>query len=95
MDEFYSEMRSTVEDIKTSNVKSGNHDSSILQTYFPNLFAEALVPINLIRWPSFTAGSALSSDMPELGDKIRTPFVNLVVTKEYLETSSGGTDFGK
>lgn len=45
MDEFYTEMRSTLEDIKTSNFKSENHDSSILQTYFPNMFAEALVPI--------------------------------------------------
>jgi hypothetical protein len=65
MDEFYTEMRSTLEDIKTSNFKSENHDSSILQTYFPNMFAEALVPINPIRWPSFIAGSAISSDMPE------------------------------
>jgi hypothetical protein len=59
------------------------------------MFAEALVPVNPIRWPSFIAGSALSSEMPELGDKIKTPFENLVVAKEYLETSQRGTDFGK
>ena len=29
----------------------------------------------------------MSSDMPELGDKLQTPFNNLVVAKEYLETS--------
>ena len=88
MDEFFTEMRSTLDDIKTSNLASETHDSNgILQTYFPNMFAEALVPINPIRWPSFTAGSTLSSDMSELGDKIKTPLENLVVAKEYLETS--------
>jgi len=36
-------MRSTLDDIKTSNLASENHDSNgILQTYFPNMFAEAL-----------------------------------------------------
>jgi hypothetical protein len=29
----------------------------------------------------------MSSDMPEIGDKLKTPFENLVVAKEYLETS--------
>lgn len=88
MDEFFTEMRSTLENIKTSNLSSEAHDSNgILQTYFPNMFAEALVPINPVRWPSFTAGSALLSDMPELGDKIKTPLENLVVVKKYLETS--------
>jgi len=96
MDDFFTEMRSALEDIKTSNLASETHDStSILQTYFPNMFAEALVPVNPIRWPSFIAGSASSSEMPELGDKIKTPFENLVVAKEYLETSQRGTDFGK
>lgn len=87
MDDFFTEMKSTLEYIETSNFKPKSHDSSILQTYFPNMFAEALVPLNPMRWPSFTAGSAMSSDMPEFGDKIKTPFENLVVAKEYLETS--------
>jgi hypothetical protein len=51
------------------------------------MFAEALVPINPVRLPYFTAGSVLSSDMSELGDKIQTPLENLVVAKESLETS--------
>jgi hypothetical protein len=82
-------MRPTLEDIETSNFKPETirQDSNILQEYFPNMFAEALVPANPIRWPSFIAGSALSSDMTEFGDKIKTPFQNLVVAKEYLETS--------
>jgi hypothetical protein len=47
MDDFFTEMRSTLEDIKTSNLASKTHDSNdILQTYFPSMFAEALVPIN-------------------------------------------------
>ena len=44
------------------------------------MFAEALVPINPHRWPAFV----LASEMPELGDRIKTPFENLVVAKEYL-----------
>jgi hypothetical protein len=88
MDDFFAEMRSTLDDRKTSNLGPETHYSyGILQRYFPNIFAEALVPINPIRWPSDTAGSALSSDMPALGNKIKTPFENLVVAKEYLETS--------
>ena len=83
MDEFYTEMRMTLEDIETSN----SQRSTILEKYFPNMFAEALVPINPIRWPAFLAGSASISEMPELSEKLRTPFENLVVAKEYLETS--------
>lgn len=51
------------------------------------IFAEALVPVNPHRWPAFTAGSAMASDMPDLKDKLQTPFDNLRVAKEYLETS--------
>lgn len=46
MDDFYTEMRSILDDVKTSNIRQ---DSSILQEYFPNLFAEALVPVNPMR----------------------------------------------
>jgi len=58
-----------------------------MQPYFPNMFAEALIPVNPIRLPAYVAGSAMSSDMPEFSDKIKTPFENLIVAKEYLETS--------
>lgn len=88
MDDFFTEMKSTLDEIETSNLASETHNSNgVLETYFPNVFIEALVPINPMRWPCYTAGSILSSDMTELGDKIRTPFENLVVAKEYLETS--------
>jgi hypothetical protein len=83
MDDFYAEMKMTLDDIETSN----SQRSTILEEYFPNLFAEALVPINPTRWPAFLAGSASASDMSELSEKLRTPFENLVVAKEYLETS--------
>ena len=44
MDDFFTEMMSTLQDIKTSNLASENHDSNgILETYFPNIFAEALM----------------------------------------------------
>ena len=55
-----------------------------LAQYFPNLFADGLAPLNPRRWPAFIAGSAAASEMPELSDKIQTPFNNLVVAKEYL-----------
>ena len=51
------------------------------------MYAEALVPINPRRWPAFDAGSAMASDMPDIGDKIKTPLENLLVAKEYLETA--------
>lgn len=52
-----------------------------------SIFAEALVPINPCRWPAFTAGSSMSCEMPDIEDKIKTPFENLRVAKEYLETA--------
>ena len=58
-----------------------------LAQWFPNLFADALVPVNPIRWPASITGSAMASNMPELGDKLKTPFNNLIVATEYLGTS--------
>ena len=51
------------------------------------MFAEGLIPVNPRRWATFTAGSAMASEMPQFLDKIQTPIDNLVVAKEYLETS--------
>ena len=62
-------------------------DTPFLAHYFPNIFVKALVPLNPRRWPAFAAGSEMASEMPEFGDKIQTPLSNLVVAKEYLETS--------
>lgn len=62
-------------------------ETPFLAEDFPNLFAKALVPLNPRRWPAFAAGSAMASDIPEFGDKIQTPLNNLIVAKEYLETS--------
>ena len=64
-----------------------SEDTPFLEHYFPNIFAKALVPLNPCRWPAFAAGSAMASEMPKFGDKIQTPLNNLVVAKEYLETS--------
>ena len=52
-----------------------------------SIFAEVLVPINPYRWPAFTAGSAMATDMPDVKDKLATPLDNLRVAKEYLETA--------
>jgi hypothetical protein len=88
-------MQSTLEDIKISNLKPAmiGQDHGMLPQYVPSMFAEALVPINIRRWLSFAAGSASASDMPEFGDKIKTPFENLVVAKEYLETSQSDIQY--
>lgn len=59
----------------------------LLAQWFPNLFAEGLVPINPARWPGYLIGSAMASDMPDFPDKLRNPFDNLVTVKEYLESS--------
>ena len=58
-----------------------------------SIFAEALVPINPRRWPAFTAGSSMSSDMPDIEDKLQTPLDNLRVAKEYLETAQSDTQW--
>lgn len=50
-----------------------------LAEWFPNIFAEALVLINPLRWPAYITGSAMASEMPELVDKLQTPFNNLIV----------------
>ena len=62
-------------------------ETPFLSHYFPNLFAEALVPLNPQRLPAYLTGSAMPSDMPEFGDKVAKPFTNLLTAKEYLETS--------
>ena len=53
----------------------------------PSIFAEALAPINPHRWAAFTAGSSMANNMPDLQDKVQTPWYNVGVVKDYLETS--------
>lgn len=77
----------------SSSVQSSSRDNldPKLQKISPkkssSIFVEALVPVNPRRWPAFTVGSAMASDMPEIQDKLKTPFNNLLVAKEYLETA--------
>lgn len=88
MDKFFIRMKSTLKDIEISNSVSETYDfTGILQRYFPNLFAERLVPINLLKWPSYAAGSVLLSDMPDFSDKIKTSIENLIIAKKYFEIS--------
>jgi hypothetical protein len=53
----------------------------------PSIFAEALVPLNPHRWPAYSAGSSMASNMAEPKDKLDTPLANLLTMREYLETS--------
>lgn len=69
------------------NAIEAAEETPFLADYFPNLFAEALIPLNTRRWPAYLAGIAMASDMLEFGDKVATPFTNLITAKGYLETS--------
>lgn len=69
------------------NAIEAAEETPFLADYFPNLFAEALIPLNPRRWPAYLAGIAMASDMLEFGDKVATPFTNLITAKGYLETS--------
>lgn len=62
-------------------------ETLFLTRWFPNFFAEALIPINPHKWPSFIAGSAMASEMPNLIEKLDTTRQNLIVAKEYLASS--------
>lgn len=53
----------------------------------PSIFAEALAPVNPHRWPAYSAGSSMASNMAEPNDKLDTPLANLLTMREYLETS--------
>ena len=81
MDDFYSSMKEILDN--SSNEKP----TKVREAYSSSLFAEALVSLNPYRWGPYVAGSVSASDMPEIGDKLKTPFSNLQVTKEYLETA--------
>lgn len=81
MDDFYSSMKEILDN--SSNEKP----TKVREASSSSFFAEALVPLNPYRWGPYVAGSVSASDMPEIGDKLKTPFSNLQVAKEYLETA--------
>ena len=43
-------------------------ETLFLANYFPNIFAEALVPLNPQRWPAYLGRSAMVNDMQEFGE---------------------------
>jgi hypothetical protein len=57
----------------------------MLSQYVPSMFSKSWISIKIKRWSFFAASSINSSDIPRFGDKIKTPFENLIVAKEYLE----------
>ena len=49
MDEFYTQMKSIIEDFEKDSYTQFNlqlQDPGILPYYFPNMFAEGLAPVN-------------------------------------------------
>lgn len=91
MDDFFSEMRDYLPSFNNeiSESSSGvSHSSSS-----SSIFAEALIPINVGRLPPYLAGSMVGSEMPELVDKIKTPFSNIEAMKDYLEFSKSDIQY--
>lgn len=93
MDDFYNEMKLVLEDVEKANYKSDSLDSltqnyNALQKHFPNMFAEALIPVNPARWPAYIAGSVLES-----GGDLTSPVKNLQVSNEYLETAKSDSEW--
>lgn len=103
MDDFYTEMSlyGAINSVETpSNVpelapqfQPQVSNMGFLQNHFPQIFAEALVPINPSRWPAYIVGSAGNSQMPELEDKIFTPLNNVESALEYVATSQSDIQF--
>ena len=49
--------------------------------------AEALIPLNPMRWPAHAAGSIIGQDLQSADSLIAKPFTNRKITKEYLTTA--------
>jgi len=65
---------------ETGVVESHDKDSELQKANkgaSSTIFTEALISINVGRWPAFSAGSAAASEMPDLSGKLSTPFSNL------------------
>lgn len=55
--------------------------------------AEALIPLNPMRWPAHAAGSIIGQDLQSADSLIAKPFTNLKITKEYLTTAHNRSHF--
>lgn len=98
MDDFYLEMKDTLVDLKKESNTQSNlqpQDPGILASAFPNVFAEALVmPINPSHWPAYVTGSAAAnSETQTIEEKLTTPIDNVIVAKEYLESSQSDIEY--
>lgn len=87
MDDFYSSMKEM--GILESQENSCKNTLESTSTYV----ADALVPINVNKWPAFIFGSAAGSDMPDLSAKLGTPFANVQVAQEYLATAKSDVQY--
>lgn len=93
------EQQKAVKSELSISVKSSSKDilnpkpQKILAKKSSSIFAEALVAINPGRWPAFTAGSSMASNMRDIKDKLQTPLDNLRVANEYLETAQSDTQW--
>ena len=55
--------------------------------------AEALIPINPMRWPAHAAGSIIGQDLANADSLIAKPFTNLAISTQYLESAHNKSHF--
>ena len=55
--------------------------------------AEALIPVNPMRWPAHAAGSIIGQDLKNADSLTAKPFTNLAISKQYLETAHNRSHF--
>ena len=89
MDDYYTSMKENGVLESQENEPQTNTNTNINTLYV----ADALVPLNVARWPSFIAGSTANSDMPDLSGKLGTPFANLQVAQKYLSTAQSDAQY--
>jgi hypothetical protein len=59
--------------------------------------AEGLVPLNIKRWPGYTAGVMSGPGQPDLDfvDRVKTPFWNLAYAHDYIEDARTQAEYSK
>ena len=55
--------------------------------------AEALIPINPIRWLAHAVGSIVGQDLQNADSLVAKPFTNLAIAKQYLGTAHNRSHF--
>ena len=85
MDNFYTEMKETLDGLSLNNptcsVQLEDLESSNSYSFFPNIYAEALVPINLRKWPAFDAEAQWQVICQILEIRLKLPWITYLLQK--------------